>query len=78
MPADRQPSRDITFESVDFGYPGTGRNVLQQLNLRIPAGKSVAIVGVNDFKETAPSPLTGGIESILTIDCAVVLGPMSA
>ena len=34
---------------------------------RIETGEQV-VVGVNDFKETAPSPLTGGIESILTVD----------
>ncbi len=37
---------------------------------RIETGEQI-VVGVNQFKETAPSPLTGGIESILTIDAAV-------
>jgi subfamily B ATP-binding cassette protein MsbA len=32
-------------DQVDFAYPGTDRLVLQDLSLRIPAGKMVAFVG---------------------------------
>ena len=37
----------IRFESVSFAYPGTDRLVLRDLNLHLPAGKVVAIVGEN-------------------------------
>jgi ATP-binding cassette subfamily B protein len=37
----------IRFEHVAFAYPGTGRRVLENVNLDIPAGTVVAIVGEN-------------------------------
>jgi ATP-binding cassette subfamily B protein len=37
----------ITFEDVDFTYPGTEEPVLAGVNLRIPAGATIAIVGEN-------------------------------
>jgi ABC-type multidrug transport system fused ATPase/permease subunit len=51
LPAREQPCRDITFEAVTFGYH-PDRPVLRQLNMRIPAGKSVAIVGLNGAGKT--------------------------
>ena len=36
---------EIVLDQVDFAYPGTDRLVLQNLSLRIPAGKMVAFVG---------------------------------
>ena len=36
---------EIVLDQVDFAYPGTDRLVLQDLSLRIPAGKMVAFVG---------------------------------
>ncbi|MGW6024713.1 ATP-binding cassette domain-containing protein [Streptomyces sp. NPDC055099] len=42
----------ITFESVDFTYPGTEQPVLRGLDLTIPAGSSVAIVGANGSGKT--------------------------
>lgn len=36
---------EIVLEQVNFAYPGTDQLVLQDLNLRIPAGKMVAFVG---------------------------------
>lgn len=44
--------REIAFESVDFTYPGTDRPVLRGLDLKIPAGTSVAIVGANGSGKT--------------------------
>jgi ATP-binding cassette subfamily B protein len=50
-PGDRQvPGRltgGIDFENVTFRYPGTGRVVLQDVDLHLPAGSTVAIVGEN-------------------------------
>ncbi|MGW0909650.1 ATP-binding cassette domain-containing protein [Streptomyces sp. NPDC002853] len=42
----------IAFESVDFTYPGTDQPVLRGLDLKIPAGSSVAIVGANGSGKT--------------------------
>jgi ATP-binding cassette, subfamily B, bacterial len=47
-----QPAPDvltdgITFDHVSFAYPGTERIVLDDVNLHIPAGKVVAVVGEN-------------------------------
>ncbi|MEV0322813.1 ABC transporter ATP-binding protein [Streptomyces sp. NPDC050658] len=44
--------RGIAFESVDFTYPGTDKPVLRGLDLDIPAGGSVAIVGANGSGKT--------------------------
>ena len=46
------PSVEIRFEQVSFAYPGSDRNVLDGLNLVIPAGGSVAIVGMNGAGKT--------------------------
>jgi ATP-binding cassette subfamily B protein len=40
-------TRGIRFEHVDFRYPGTERDVLQDVSLELPAGSVVAIVGEN-------------------------------
>ena len=46
-PVPERLSRGITFDNVDFGYPGTDRSVLKGVNLELPAGSTVAIVGEN-------------------------------
>lgn len=51
------PARDIepsgiTFEGVSFAYPGTDRKVLDGLDLFIPAGGSLALVGENGAGKT--------------------------
>jgi ATP-binding cassette subfamily B protein len=42
----------IRMENVDFRYPNTQQWVLQNLNLHIPAGKTVAFVGENGAGKT--------------------------
>ena len=42
----------IRFEHVDFAYPGTARLVLEDVNLALPAGAVVAIVGENGAGKT--------------------------
>jgi len=49
-PADA-PAVDIRFEGVWFAYPG-GAPVLRDLNLTIPAGTSMALVGLNGAGKT--------------------------
>ena len=41
------PRREIRFEGVAFAYPGAETDSLAQLDLVIPAGRSLAIVGAN-------------------------------
>jgi ATP-binding cassette subfamily B protein len=50
-PAGR-PQSEIRFEGVDFAYPGSGHRVLHGLDLTIPAGRSLAIVGLNGAGKT--------------------------
>ncbi len=55
-PADRPvPARlaqGIRFEHVSFAYPGTERLVLEDVNLELPAGTVVAVVGENGAGKT--------------------------
>ena len=55
--ADARPAKDvkgeIRFENVSFSYPGSdGRKVLDNLNLLIPSGQSVALVGPSGSGKT--------------------------
>ena len=43
---------EIVFEHVSFHYPDTERYVLSDINLRIPSGTSIALVGVNGAGKT--------------------------
>lgn len=51
-PAGQLPVSGIAFEKVSFAYPGHGRDVLRDLDLRFPAGTSTAIVGLNGAGKT--------------------------
>jgi ATP-binding cassette subfamily B protein len=46
------PRDAIRFEGVRFAYPGSDRPVLRSLDLEIPAGRSLAIVGLNGAGKT--------------------------
>jgi ATP-binding cassette subfamily B protein len=46
------PQRGIVFENVSFGYPGRDDLVFDGLNLELPAGHSLAIVGDNGAGKT--------------------------
>ena len=50
-PAGR-PAHEITFRDVGFVYPAGGEPVYRRLNLTIPAGRSLAIVGRNGAGKT--------------------------
>jgi len=51
-PSARMPRTGIRFENVRFRYPGSDREVFRGLDLEIPAGRSLAIVGENGAGKT--------------------------
>ncbi|MBO0685064.1 MAG: ABC transporter ATP-binding protein, partial [Candidatus Dormibacteraeota bacterium] len=56
-PSGRQPAEDapraaIEFHNVSFAYPGSSAAVLDRLDLVIPAGRSMAVVGANGAGKT--------------------------
>lgn len=46
-PAEGMPAAGIRFRDVTFAYPGMSAPVLAGLDLTVPAGSSLAVVGVN-------------------------------
>ncbi len=52
LPVPARLTRGIRFEHVSFAYPGTERVVLDDVNLELPAGSVVAIVGENGAGKT--------------------------
>lgn len=59
-PADGLPEEGIRFESVSYRYPhGDHRAVLDNLDLDLPAGHSLALVGVNGAGKTTLVTLLG-------------------
>ncbi len=51
----------IRFEQVDFSYPTATHRVLQQLDLEIPGGRSLAVVGSNGAGKTSLVKLLCGL-----------------
>ncbi len=47
LPAPAALADGIRFDGVSFAYPGTSRLVLEDVNLHLPAGAVVAVVGEN-------------------------------
>ncbi len=47
-----RPARLIRFESVGYRYPGGSEPVYQDLDLELPAGESLALVGANGAGKT--------------------------
>ncbi|MDX8050920.1 ABC transporter ATP-binding protein [Lentzea sp. BCCO 10_0798] len=65
-----QPRREMTldrlasgidFDHVGFAYPGSAREVLNDITLRIPAGTSVALVGENGAGKSTLIKLLNGL-----------------
>lgn len=57
LSATAMPAREIRFRNVSFQYPGTEAPVLQGVDLTIPAGSSLAIVGQNGAGKTTIAKL---------------------
>jgi ATP-binding cassette subfamily B protein len=52
LPAPARLTEGIRFEHVSFKYPGTDRLVLDDIDMKLPAGSVVAIVGENGAGKT--------------------------
>jgi ATP-binding cassette subfamily B protein len=52
LPCPRPIREGIEFRNVSFAYPGTSRWVLQNLNLRLPQGERIALIGENGEGKT--------------------------
>ena len=55
--ADDLPAKSIEFKNLKFAYPTTGEVTLDQFNLSIPAGTTLAIVGPNGAGKTTLAKL---------------------
>jgi ABC-type multidrug transport system fused ATPase/permease subunit len=55
--AEGMPAREIRFRNVTFAYPNASESVLAGFDLTIPAGSSLAIVGVNGAGKTTLAKL---------------------
>ncbi|MFI9550972.1 ABC transporter ATP-binding protein [Nonomuraea endophytica] len=59
--ASGMPLRNVQFEGIGFAYPGAGRKVLDGLDLAVPAGGSLALVGGNGAGKTTLLKLLAGL-----------------
>jgi ATP-binding cassette, subfamily B, bacterial len=71
-PVEDRPRRAIRFEGVRFQYPGQQNEVFSGLDLEIPVGRSLAIVGANGAGKTTLVKLLARlydpVEGRITVD----------
>ncbi len=60
-PAPATITSGITVEHLSFAYPGSSALVLEDINLQLPAGSVVALVGENGAGKTTLVKLLGGL-----------------
>lgn len=58
---ERGQTLDIEFKDVTFRYPNTERNIFTNLNLHIPKGQRLAVVGINGAGKTTLVKLMTGL-----------------
>jgi ATP-binding cassette subfamily B protein len=72
LPAPGRLIDGISLRGVGFRYPGTGKTVLDGIDLELPAGSTVAVVGVNGAGKTTLTKLLTGMyaptEGTITVD----------
>lgn len=72
LPATDLPRSSIRFENVSFRYPGSDIDVFSGLDLEMPAGSSLALVGVNGAGKTTAVKLLARMydptEGRITVD----------
>ncbi|WP_157181599.1 ABC transporter ATP-binding protein [Actinopolymorpha alba] len=60
-PVGSMPREAVRFEGVGFRYPGAEVDVLKDLDLEIPAGEALALVGVNGAGKSTLVKLLAGV-----------------
>ncbi|GFJ78056.1 ABC transporter ATP-binding protein [Phytohabitans houttuyneae] len=60
-PVPQRLQRGITLDGVSFRYPGAEAPALRDIHLELPAGKTVALVGVNGSGKTTLVKLLAGM-----------------
>jgi ATP-binding cassette, subfamily B, bacterial PglK len=56
-------TRELSLEHLSFRYPGTERDVLDDIDLRIPAGSTVALVGSSGAGKSTLADILMGLHS---------------
>jgi ATP-binding cassette subfamily B protein len=59
--AGQDPGQGVAFEAVSFTYPGAGEPAIRDLDLVIPPGQSLALVGDNGSGKTTLVKLLAGL-----------------
>ena len=57
IPAPRPVRQGFEFRKVSFAYPGSSRNILQDISFRLEAGECIALVGENGTGKTTIAKL---------------------
>ena len=60
-PAEILTFQSLVFQNVSFKYPGTGKYILKNMNLKIEPGKSYGFVGPNGCGKTTVTKLLTGL-----------------